>query len=658
MKPLPLSQQTKEKPYELILDTFKGTATVLDDVIAGKEYAKESTNLLQVQDGRWKNRWGRDYWGLAIAGETEIYGVGTFTKTDGTRELVAVTSSGKAYKSQDGGAWTEVTGATFTITAKNYHFKQINNFLFISNGVDRWTRYNGSVLSRYTAITAPVGTSGSRGAGLTAGSYNNFYKVTALNDIGETEGSAEISVTTNKLRNAWNLASNEYVDLSWTAVGGASRYQIWYSEVTGQELLLSEVTTNSFRDDATFTVNEFYSCPIDNTTGAPKFSMISTSGGRIWGIAPDEYKWRVFWSGTGQFLGVFSYANGGGYQDLDSGSDEIVSFIEHSRTGKGDNAATIFTANPRGGGSVWQMQITSITVGSDTIMVPAFDKVVGSTGTKAQGAALLVGDAIVFLSSYGVQTLTNKPQVANVLSTETTSREIQPSYMGLNWAMASQWRAYQYRNFTIVSATEGTGENDITFVRDNDLDRWYWKWTFGARGFFEYTDNDGETVFLHVPTSGNQLVQISENIVGDFGQAIRTSLLTGLIPIDRDKYIFAKVNEALLDLGRPKGSITFEVLGISAKKGFDTAGNRTITDTLQVSEFWTGSLGEITLKDEEAAPTTYSQASVRKTLRIRKELNSIQFHVYSNSLETEYTVLSIQAKGTIKNRKAPSTWRR
>ena len=658
MKPLPLSQQTKEKPYELILDTFKGTATVLDDVIAGKEYAKESTNLLQVQDGRWKNRWGRDYWGLAIAGETEIYGVGTFTKTDGTRELVAVTSSGKAYKSQDGGAWTEVTGATFTITAKNYHFKQINNFLFISNGVDRWTRYNGSVLSRYTAITAPVGTSGSRGAGLTAGSYNNFYKVTALNDIGETEGSAEISVTTNKLRNAWNLASNEYVDLSWTAVGGASRYQIWYSEVTGQELLLSEVTTNSFRDDATFTVNEFYSCPIDNTTGAPKFSMISTSGGRIWGIAPDEYKWRVFWSGTGQFLGVFSYANGGGYQDLDSGSDEIVSFIEHSRTGKGDNAATIFTANPRGGGSVWQMQITSITVGSDTIMVPAFDKVVGSTGTKAQGAALLVGDAIVFLSSYGVQTLTNKPNVANVLSTETTSREIQPSYMGLDFANSAQWRAYQYRNFTLFTATEGTGENDITFVRDNDLDRWYWKWTFGARGFFEYTDNDGETVFLHVPTSGNQLVQISENIVGDFGQAIRTSLLTGLIPIDRDKYIFAKVNEALLDLGRPKGSITFEVLGISAKKGFDTAGNRTITDTLQVSEFWTGSLGEITLKDEEAAPTTYSQASVRKTLRIRKELNSIQFHVYSNSLETEYTVLSIQAKGTIKNRKAPSTWRR
>lgn len=658
MRPLPLNQQTKEKPYQLILDTFKGTATVLDDVIAGMEYAKESTNLLQVQDGRWKNRWGRAYWGSAITGETEIYGAGTYTKTDGTREIVAVTSSGKAYKSEDGGAWTEITGATFTTSAKDYHFKQVNNFLFISNGVDRWTRYNGSTLSRYTAITAPVGTSGTRGAGLSAGSYNNFYKITALNDIGETEGSAEISTSSNKHRDAWNVASNEYIDLAWTAVSGATRYQIYYSEVTGDQQLLTEVTTNSFRDDSSFTINEYYSCPDTNTTGAPKFSMISTSGGRIWGIAPEEYKWRVFWSGTGQFLGTFSYAYGGGWQDLDYGSDETVSFIEHSRTGKGDSASTIFTSNPKGGGSVWQMQITSITVGESTIVVPAFDKVVGSTGTKASGAALLVGDAIVFLSAYGVTTLTNKPNVANVLSTTTTSREIQPSYMGLNWAVSRQWRAYQYQNFTLFTATEGTGENDLVFVRDNDLDRWYWKWTFGARGFLEYTDNDGETYLIHIPTSGNQLVQISENIVGDFGEPIRTSLLTGLIPIDRDKYIFAKVQEALLDLGRPKGSITFEVLGLSAKKGFETAGNREITDTLQVSEFWTGSLGEITLKDEEAAPTTYSQASVRKTLRIRRELNAIQFHVYSDSLETEYTVLSIQAKGTIKNKKAPSTWRR
>lgn len=658
MKPLPLNQQTKPKLYQLILDVFKGTATVLDDVIAGMEYAKESTNLLQVQDGRWKNRWGRAYWGTAITGETEIYGVGNYIKTDGTREMIAVTGSGKAYKSQDGGAWTEVTGATFDVSARNYHFKQINNYLFISNGADRWTRYNGTVLSRYTAITAPIGTGGSRGAGLSAGSYNQNYKITALNDIGETEGSARITVTTNKMRDTWNLASNEYIDLSWTAVSGATKYQIYYAPVAGEEVLLAESTTNAYKDDASATINEYYACPTDNTTGAPKFSMIATSVGRIWGIAPDEYGQRVFWSGTGQFLGVFSYAYGGGWQDLDAGSDEKVSFIEHSRTGKGDSAATIVTANPAGGGSIWQMQVASIEVAGMTIIVPAYDKVVGSTGSKAQGAALLVGDSVVFLGKDGVTTLSNKPNVSNVLSTQTTSREIQPSYLGLNWATAPQWRAYQYKNFTIYTGTEGTGENDLVFVRDNDLDRWYWKWTFGTRGFLEYTDNNEKTAFLHIPTSGNHLVEISENIVGDFGEAIKTSLLTGLIPVSKDKYDFAKVAEALIDLGRPKGTIRFEVLGISAKKGFQTSASRDITDTLQTSEFWTGSLGEITLMDEEDAPTTYSQSSVRKTVRIKKELNSIQFRISSSSLDSEYTILSIQAKGVFVNKKAPSTWRK
>ena len=304
------------------------------------------------------------------------------------------------------------------------------------------------------------------------------------------------------------------------------------------------------------------------------------------------------------------------------------------------------------------MQLASIEIAGTTIIVPAYDKIVGSTGSKAQGAALLVGDSVVFLGKEGVTTLSNKPNVANVLSTQTTSREIQPSYLGLNWATAKQWRAYQYKNFTLYTATEGTGENDLTFVRDNDLDRWYWKWTFGARGFIEYTDNNDTTVFLHIPTSGNQLVQISENIVGDFGQAIRTSLLTGLIPVSKDKYLFAKVSEALLDLGRPKGTIRFEVLGVSAKKGFQTSGSRDISDTLQTSEFWTGSLGEITLMSEEDAPTTYSQSSVRKTLKVRKELSSIQFRVSSESLGSEYTILSMQAKGVFVDKKAPSTWRK
>jgi hypothetical protein len=657
MRPLKISQQKAVRPWSLILDQFEGTATVLDDAILGKKYAKEALNLTQVQDGRWKTRPGRRSYGSTLTGESYFLGVGKYTKTDGTRELIAIGSTtGKAYKSTDGGAWTEITGATFTIAAKNIFFKQINNYLFICNGNDRLTRYNGTVLSRYTALSAPTGLAGVRNV-LTAGANHNYYIVTALNDIGETVGSAEIDVTTNKTRDTWIFASNEYLDLSWGAVTGAIKYQIYYSDLSTKEALLGESSTNSYRDDNTDTVNPYVVYPTQDTTGAPKFSMVATSGSRIWGIAPSEFPYRVFYSGTAQYLGYFSDTFGGGYTELDNGGDDVVSFVEHFRTGRGDTAATVFTKSPKGGGSVWQIQLTPNTIGTVTFIVGNPDKIVGSMGANSPGAALLVGDSIMFLGERGINSLTNKANVSNVLSTTPQSRNISPSYLGLNFSKADQFRAYAYQKYILFSATEGAGENDLSFLYDTELDRWYWRWDFGVRGFIEYTENaSGTTKLLLVPTSGNQLVECSENISSDFGQPIKTSLLTGLIPISRDQYVFAKVIEALIVLGRPKGTINFEILGLEKKKGFSSISTKTITDTLQSNEFWTGSLGEITLKSEETAPTVYSQASVKKRNRIGKVLNAIQFHVYSNSADTEYTLLSIQAQGVIANMRPPSSW--
>lgn len=662
MKTLALQQQKRSTPWNLLIDTFEGCATVLDAVIAGKKYAQEAINMIQVQDGRWKNRWGRALYGNAITGEADILGASTFTKSDGTREIIAIGSTtGKAYKSTDGGTWTEITGATFDITTKNYFFKQINSYLFICNGVDRLTRYNGTVLSRYTAISAPSSLAGVKTV-LTAGSYHNYYVVTAVNDIGETIASNEIDVPTSKLRDSW-LTATEWIDLTWTAVAGATYYQIYYADLSGKEELLANSATNAYKDNNTATVNVYKTFPLADSTGAPKFSIITTStagsiGSRIWGIAPNEFPNRVFFSGTGQYIGMFSDVFGGGWIDLDQGGDEKVAYIEHFRTGKGDTAATVFMSSPNGKGSVWQVTIVQVPVGDGTVFVPSSDKIVGGLGTNTPGGAILVGDSIMFLGASGALELSNKVNVQNVLSTTPKSQNIRPSYLSLNFSKSQQFRAYTYQNFVFYSATEGTGENDIIFIYDKDLDRWYWKWTFGVRQFLEYTENSsGKTKFLMVPTSGNNLVECSEFISGDFGAPISTSLLTGLIPVDdNDRYAFAKVSESLIELGRPKGTIYHEILGIGKKKGFASLATKQITDSLQSGEFWTGSLGEITLMDEEDAPVSYSSASVKKRKRIGKSLSHIQHHVYSNTGDTEYTVLAIQDTGVMDPSRPPSSW--
>lgn len=636
-------------PWKLIIDTFKGLASLLDDVILGSKFAKEALNLILVQDGRWKTRWGTAYYGAELPGGVKFVASGIYEKTDGTQEKVAIGDDGKAYKSVDQGAWSEITGATFTLTATKYDFCPSVNQLYISNGVDKLTRYGGTNLLRYTQLAAPTGLAGVRNV-LTAGSYNNYYKVTALNLVGETQGSAEINVTSNKPRNSWITTSDERIDLSWNAVSGATRYQIYFSDESGKELLLAETSTTAvtFQDTGENVQNPFFPCPLDDTTGAPAFKMVADSGSRLWGITDD----LVFWSGTGDYLGIFSEFYGGGSQPLMGGTGEKLEWIGHFRSGKGDSVATALTRNKAGIGSIWQIPLEATTIADTMIIIPNPSKLPGPIGTVAMLGVVSANDALYIPNSRGIFSLNNKVNVQNILSTGELSGNIRPSFRNLKDIenIAGIW----YDSKIFFTASEGGNGNNIIFGLDTELDEWFWKWTVGFKNFLEVTESDGTTKLLGIPNSGTRLIEISKNIKGDLGQPFYQSWLSGLIPVSEDSTVFANVQEALVELGRPTGTIYFEILGLSDKKNFSSIATKQITDGLQAIEFWTGSLGEITLKDEEGAPVTFSQASVPKAKRIGKKLRSIQFHIYSSAADADFTILKVQAKGFIQKMRTPS----
>lgn len=651
MKLLPPVGKKNKTPWFLKIDVFKGIASLLDDVILGTKYAKEAINLIQVQDGRWKTRWGTDQYGNAISGETKIVGAGIYEKSDGTQEKIAIAGSGKAYKSVDGGAWTEITGATFDTSADTYSFEQANNMLFISNGVDKLTRYNGTTLIRYTALTAPTGLAGVRNV-LTAGAYNNYYKVTALNEVGETVGSTGINVTTNKPRNSWITTSSERIDLSWNAVSGAIRYQVYWSDTSGAELLLAETSTTgvTFADDGTFVQNPYFTCPTEDSTGAPAFKMVAFSGSRLWGIT-DEFVW---WSGTDPYLGYFADAYGGGWNPIERGSGEKLTWIGHFRNGKGDSVATVLTKNKAGLGSVWQVPLEITTIGETTIIVPNPIKLPGPIGTTSMLGVIEANDSLYIPNSRGIFSLNNKENVTNVLSTGELSANIRPSYRNLLTleSISGIW----FDSKVIFSASEGGNGNDIMFGLDTERQEWFWKWTVGFRSFLEATESDGQKKLLGVPNTGAYLVEISENIRGDMGAPFYQSWTSGLIPISEDSTIFALVKEALIEIGRPVGTIYFEILGTERRRGFVSLATRQITDSVSNIDFTNGLWGEYLFGEDDDAPITYSQSSTKKAKRIGKRLNTIQFHVYSNSADTDFTILKIQATGVIEKLKTPSNW--
>lgn len=651
MKILPFRGRRAKIPWRITIDSFKGLASLLDDVILGNKFAKEALNLILVQDGRWKTRWGTTYYGTAIEGETKILGCGIYEREDGVQEKIAIAGSGKAYVSVDGGAWTELTGATFSTTADKYNFTQAVNQLYICNGEDRLTRYNGSVLLRYTELPAPTGLTGTRNV-LVAGTYHNYYKVTALNDVGETIGSEEFDLTTNKARNTWNIDLDEWLDLTWNAVSGATRYQIYYSDESGKELLLANTSTTetSFRDDGAYVQNPYFVCPPDNTTGAPAFKMIANSGSRLWAITKDY----IWWSGTGTDLGIFSEFYGGGWQPLVGGTGEELEWIGHFRSGKGDSVATALTRNKAGVGSIWQISLEGVSVADEVITIPLPVKLPGPIGTVASLGVIDANDSLYIPNSRGIFSLNNKANVTNILSTGELSGNIRPSFRGLQNIenIAGVW----YDSKLFFTASESGSGNDIIFGYDIEQNEWFWKWTVGFKAFLEVTESDGKTKLLGIPNEGARLVEISKNIKGDLGQPFYQSWISGLIPISGDSTVFAKVQEALVELGRPTGTIYFEILGLEKKKGFSSLGSRKITDSVSNINFTNGLFGDFMFSDDEEAPKVYSQASVKKAKRINKTLNAIQFRIFSETADTDFTLLKVQAKGVIEKLRTPSNF--
>jgi hypothetical protein len=643
------------KNFLIKIDKFTGgTATLINPARLDPRFAVQSINLIQDQDGIWRTRPGVNYWGQPISGVTSIDGAVEYIKSNGTREVIAI-AGGYAWKSQDGGAWTQLTGATFTVGHKP-SFLHINNLLYISNGHNNLAVYDGSTLTTYSQLTAPTGLSGTRGSGLSSGSYNNYYRVTANNRIGSTEASASVNITTNKDRNYWNETSNEYVDLTWTAVTNATSYDVWHGTENGYETYLGSTSTNSFRDrgQAVTPKNNYIETPDGNTTAAPKFKSMEVSSNMIWATYDPNNPWRVYWSGVGQYIGAFSPFYGGGWVDIEYGSKNKPVAVVHYRTGKGDPIATVLTSSADGKGMTFQIELVSTSVGDETIVIPAVYKVVGSIGTDCYRAVVKVGDNIFFANKTGIFALRNKPQMFNVLSTDNLIQPVRDQWESINQAKISDVVGY-YKHPRVYFSFAVGSQNDSTACFDMERNNWIWKWSIGFNGFFEYTDNSGTTHFLAIPTSGNRLVEISDNYEGDYGTPFYQAYISPIIPVDKDYTTMAKIKEVIYELGKFKGSATIEVIGVTKDKQVTSLSTKTIETEIGTSGWGTELFSGFLFSVTEGTPTVFTYDTIKKKLRVNKKIYAIQFKIYTTN-RAYFEILGIQAAGSLLPKRAPSAW--
>jgi len=469
-----------------------------------------------------------------------------YIKADETRELLVV-GGGKLWKSADNGStWSEVTGATFTSGYRPY-FLQFGGNILISNREDSAAIYNGTNLTAYDALTDPdTAPSETLGSGLTTGDFTYYIRYTANNNIGYTNPSPALTLVVNKPRVSWVLADDEYVDIALTAVPDATSYDIWIGDTTGLEVYLGSTTDLTFRIDAT-PENPYREAPDDNTTSAPKFGRMEVSGNRIWGTQDPDHPYRVHGSGTGQYLGYFSPFYGGFWIDLEKGGKYRPVGLVHYRTGKGDPIMTILCSSPDGRGTIFQVELTTLTVGDTNFVVPVAYKLVGSIGSDAPLSITPFGDNVAFLNKKGVFFLRNKEQMFNLLSTDDMTAPIRDKVNSWNQDKISEACGYYKPPKLYFSVAEG-GQNDTIFEFDMERRNWNYGWSKGVKQFFEYTDSSSRTRLLIIPTSGARLGEIADTHNADFGSPFYQAYLSPLFPIDENDHTTrAKVQDVTFE---------------------------------------------------------------------------------------------------------------
>lgn len=650
--------RTNRKKIRIELDQFDGGVNkLLEEARIAKNEAKEAQNLMQVQDGLWKPRWGTASYGADVG--ANIDGATEYVVSSSSRELMVVAGGTLYYSTDDGSTWNSQSGATFTSGTQCF-FLQINSKLYIANGTDSLALYESDGTTRslttFSSLSAPAwaGTPLARGAGLSTGNYTVYYQVTALNDVGETVASTEQSIAVDIERNSWT-AADEYIDLDWSAVAGANRYQVYYSDEAGDEVLIDSTTDTSYRDSGDKEPNIYIETPDANTTTAPKFRSMAVSGNRIWGTNDPDNPYMVHFSGTGTWINRFSDFYGGGWINLEKGGREFPKAVVHYQTGSGQSAATVLASTPEGQGSVWQIQLSSATVGDTTFTIPSATKVVGSFGTDAQLSVVQTDNDIFFFNRRGVYSLGPEKNYFGILRTAELSSRIRPYIRNLVGSALSTVASYFYDAKVFFSVPTTGSTNNRTIYYDLERRNWVVDWTFGVKQFLEYTDSSGVTHFLYVPTSGSQLVDISDNYEGDMGSAYNTTYTSGRIPLGETWKDFVKVDNVFVKLGSPRGAIQLEVLGSGKNTGFTSVASASIVATYSLTGMGWDGMGDVQMGSTDGAPTFFSDSADKRYIKIRDKLEDIQYRITTSTLDADYTLLGIIAEGKPLRTRQPSS---
>ncbi len=637
-----------KKQNAIQIDTFEGVNVLLSVTRLKKSEAREAQNMMLIEDGVWDKRWGTK---TQITMGSAIDGFVEYLKSDGTRQLVII-AGGAIYTSSNMSSTVALSMAGITLTTgKKCYFQQVGSYLWITNGTDTIIRYDGTSLAQYSGLAAIGTVTPARGAGLAAGSYTYYYKVTALNAVGETAPSAEASITVNFDRDLWSTDATRYIDLSWVAVTGALKYIIYMSDTSGYETKVDEVNGTSWRDLGTQVINPYIAPPTADSTIGPRLGQTWIAGNRLWGVDPNN-PYRVWFSGTGVLIGNFATGYGGGWIEIEKGGRATATAgLEYQ--GK----SHIVYKTPDGLGNFWSVELISQSVsGTGTsFVVPVPTKIIGKVGGDAPRSLILVENDVMWTNKNGVEVAGNEAQFYNVIRANEVSTKLRPYFQSLSQDSISLNCSYYYQGKVFFSVPTSTGDPNQIVVYDRERLQWYKPWTIGVSQFGQFTTTDNITHFLG--SNGTKLIEFSSAYLDDDGTAFSWRYVSPQIPISPDWTQHGKIKKAYIRLRNLQGSVQFQFSGTRKTKSFSALAAATISQGSSDTGIGWDPIGSVAIGNTTGKPTTFAVESLIKFIKVNKLLRDIQFTISGSSSNDRCTITGLMAKGFLISAGDPSTWK-
>lgn len=642
-----VAKYSPPKPHTFNWDNWKGGLDTLlkPNEIQPNEMA-QADNIMLIGLGVPTKRWGSTNYFLGSAtSSNQITLVDGFYQKDGTNQLLAMNTAGQFIKKSNA-SYSLLSGASFPSGASNSAFGAMmqNNYYIVNNG-DPFTKYDGTTLTRYTAVSAPASLTATQISAASVGSFTTFYyRVSATNTVGESLAAAEVSLPSVSL-------GGGTIRVSWVASANANGYQV-YGRDTGAERLLNVTTAVNFDDiyannagfiqPAPSTTKEV---PSVDTTGGPiaKYIIAHQDKLVIGGLLAEPS--RVMWSGGGSFVDRFAYEFGGGYVDIahDDGTviTGIVSFL-----------STIIVFKER---SIYQ-----VVLGYDPsvgLVVPTVTLVTRMRGAIAPRSIVAVENDVMFANRQGIYVLGYEPGIyALVLRTSEVSIKIRPTMLSIPVANLSKSAAYYYQNkylFTYCDNT--TGVNNRMLVYDRERLCWYGPWTLGGNQINTYYDSSGMERVLIADSSDAYINELSSLYSTDNGTAIQTNFRTKIDQLG-DWTLFKTLKNVFYRFRNVVGSVSLSLYTESIAGTTTTSDSKTVTGTLGKSGMGLDKMGTVKMGLTNSSPGTAQAETIKRSI-LDVVNRTVQVEIRTSGNSDNYELLAIEGDyTTLSPGVRPSSW--